>query len=44
MDEVSLQVDAGEGGGPISVFTSSGLFSVLWGQKEMKIIRFFRQE
>lgn len=29
MDEVSLQVDAGEGGGPISVFTSSGLLSVL---------------
>lgn len=30
MEEVSLQVDAGEGGGPISVFTSSGLLSVLW--------------
>lgn len=41
MDEVSLQVDAGEGGGPISVFTSSGLLSVLWGQKGMKIIGFF---
>lgn len=41
MDEVSLQVDAGEGGGPISVFTNSGLLSVLWGQKGMKIIGFF---
>ncbi len=29
MEEVSLHVDAGEGGGPISVFTSSGLLSVL---------------
>lgn len=40
MDEVSLQVDAGEGGGPISVFTSSGLLSVLRGQKGIKIIGF----
>ena len=29
MEEVSLQVDAGEGGGPISVFTSSDLLSAL---------------
>lgn len=29
MEEVSLQVEAGEGGGPISVFTNSGLLSVL---------------
>lgn len=32
MEEVSLHVEAGEGGGPISVFTSSGLLSILWGK------------
>lgn len=31
MEEASLQVEAGDGGGPISVFTSSGLLSILKG-------------
>lgn len=34
MEEVSLQVEAGEGGGPISVFTSSGLLSVLYMDRD----------
>lgn len=34
MEEASLQVEAGDGGGPISVFTSSGLLSILKEKEE----------
>lgn len=36
MEDVSLHVDAGDGGGPISVFTSSGLLSVLSTETAMR--------
>lgn len=35
MEEVSLHVEAGDGGGPISVLTISGLVSALLNKKEL---------
>lgn len=35
MEDVSLHVDAGDGGGPISVLTISGLISALLKKKKL---------
>lgn len=40
MEEVSLHVEAGDGGGPISVLTISGLISALWNKQINHVLLF----